>query len=71
MAKVRMKMKTRSAAKKRFKRVGKNKLKIKRSKAFRRHLLTCKSRKTKRDLRQSAYVSPCDVSRILKMLPYV
>lgn len=69
MAKV--KMKTRSAAKKRFKKVGGSKgVKIKRSKAFRRHLLTGKSRKTKRDLRQSAYVSDSDLHHIMGLLPY-
>jgi large subunit ribosomal protein L35 len=69
MAKI--KMKTRSAAKKRFKKVGGKKgVKIKRSKAFRRHLLTSKSRKTKRNLRQSAYVSEADKHHILGLLPY-
>jgi large subunit ribosomal protein L35 len=69
MAKV--KMKTRSAAKKRFKKVGGAKsVKIKRAKAFRRHLLTGKSRKTKRDLRQSAYVGEADIRRIMALLPY-
>lgn len=63
-----VKVKTRSAAKKRFKKVGK-KL-IKRSKAFRRHLLTKKSSKRKRDLRQGAYVSAVDTKRILELLPY-
>lgn len=69
MAKI--KMKTRSAAKKRFKKVGGSKgVKIKRSKAFRRHLLTSKSRKTKRNLRQSAYVSKADLHHIMGLLPY-
>ncbi|MCX5921987.1 MAG: 50S ribosomal protein L35 [Candidatus Dependentiae bacterium] len=65
------KMKTRSAAKKRFKKVGGSKsIKIKRGKAFRRHLLTSKSRKTKRDLRGVAYVSKADFKHILGLLPY-
>lgn len=65
------KMKTRSAAKKRFKKVGGSKgTKIKRSKAFRRHLLTKKNRKTKRDLRKSAYVSAVDYNHIRFLLPY-
>ena len=65
------KMKTRSAAKKRFKKVGGSKsVKIKRSKAFRRHLLTGKSRKTKRNLRGSAYVSDADFKHIIGLLPY-
>jgi len=65
------KMKTRSAAKKRFKKVGgANGVKIKRSKAFRRHLLTKKNRKTKRNLRGVAYVGDSDLHRIKGLLPY-
>lgn len=65
------KVKTRSAAKKRFKKVGgRNGVKIKRSKAFRRHLLTGKSSKTKRGLRKSSYVSAVDMCHILPLLPY-
>lgn len=60
------KMKRRSAAKKRFKKVGKNK--IKRSKAYRRHLLTRKTTKRKRQLRKGAYVSAADESRIAELL---
>lgn len=61
------KMKTRSSAKKRFKKVGKKT--IKRANAFRRHLLTKKTSKRKRQLRQSGYVHESDVDRISKMLP--
>lgn len=61
------KMKTRSSAKKRFKKIGKRL--IKRSKAFRRHLLTKKSAKRKDHLRKSTYVHSSDVGRIAKMLP--
>jgi large subunit ribosomal protein L35 len=61
------KMKTRSSAKKRFKKVGKGL--IKRAKAFRRHLLTKKSTKRKRNLRGTAYVHASDVKRISRMLP--
>lgn len=64
------KVKTRSAAKKRFKKVGGSKVKIKRAKAFRRHLLTKKSRNTKRGLRQTAYVGEADHKRIMVLLPY-
>lgn len=64
------KVKSKSAAKKRFKKVGGAKVKIKRAKAFRRHLLTKKSRNTKRGLRKVAYVNEADVKRILKLLPY-
>jgi len=62
------KMKTCSAAKKRFKKLKSGK--IKRSKAFRRHLLTKKSTKTKRNLRHNAYVSEADVCRMRLLLPY-
>ncbi|KIX85027.1 50S ribosomal protein L35 [candidate division TM6 bacterium JCVI TM6SC1] len=63
-----MKMKTKSAAKKRFRAAGG--CKIKRASAFRRHLLTKKSSKRKRQLRGSAYVSAVDHPRIVKLLPY-
>lgn len=61
------KMKTRSSAKKRFKKIGKHL--IKRAKAFRRHLLSKKSPKRKDQLRRSAYVSSVDFKRISRMLP--
>lgn len=49
------KMKTNSAAKKRFKETGTGK--FKRHKAFRSHMLSSKSRKRKRRLRKSTLVS--------------
>jgi large subunit ribosomal protein L35 len=61
------KMKTRSSAKKRFKKIGKGL--IKRARAYRRHLLTKKSAKRKDHLRKGAYVHPSDVGRISRMLP--
>ncbi|MFC1842963.1 50S ribosomal protein L35 [Candidatus Dependentiae bacterium] len=63
------KVKTHSATKKRFKRVGKGS-KVKRSGAYRRHLLTKKTRKRKRDLRSALYVSAADVSIFKVLLPY-
>lgn len=63
------KMKTRSAAKKRFAKVSGG-TKIKRSQAFRRHLLTRKSKKRKRNLRSTSYVSAVDIYRINALLPY-
>ncbi len=60
------KMKRRSSAKKRFKVVGKNK--IKRANAYRRHLLTHKSAKRKRRLRKGSYVSASDSKRIAELL---
>jgi large subunit ribosomal protein L35 len=62
------KMKTKSAAKKRFARVASGK--IKRAKAFRRHLLKCKTTKRKRDLRKGGYVASVDHARISSLLPY-
>ena len=62
------KMKTRSAAKKRLKRVGKGK--IKRSKAYRRHLLTKKTAKSKRQSRKGSYVAACDVPRMARLLAF-
>jgi large subunit ribosomal protein L35 len=62
------KVKTRSAAKKRFARVGNGK--IKRSKAFRRHLLSKKSRKRKRCLRQTAYFEGANGREMTQLIPY-
>lgn len=61
-------MKTLSAAKKRFDK--KSSTVIKRSQAFRRHLLTKKTTKQKRGLRQSSYVNSVDLKNILLLLPY-
>ncbi len=66
MAKV--KMKTKSSAKKRFKKTATGKIKY--TKAFRRHLLTKKARKRKNRLGKSAYINKADMSHIAKMLPY-
>lgn len=60
------KMKTHSASKKRFK---KRKNNIKYAKSFKRHLLTKKSTKRKRDLRRSGLIAKCDSSRISQLLP--
>lgn len=62
------KMKTNAAAKKRFKKLKSGK--IKRSCAMRRHILTKKSRKTKRDLRGVAYIAKSDIKHILGLMPY-
>ncbi len=62
------KVKTKSAAKKRFKKTASGKIKC--THAFRRHLLTKKSRKKKRQFRQGAYVSCVDFARVARMLPY-
>lgn len=63
------KMKTNRAAAKRFKVTGSGKLK--RGKAYRRHILTKKSPKTKRNLRQPAMVDDTNVKNMKKILPYL
>ena len=60
------KMKVKGAAKKHFKLTGSGKIKI--EKAYMSHILTKKSRKTKRNLRQSTLVHKSDMSRVTKML---
>ena len=63
------KVKTHSATKKRFKKVAGGK-KVKRSKAYKRHLLTKKTRKRKRNLRGVSYVNKADESIFKVLLPY-
>jgi len=62
------KMKTNRGAAKRFKLTATGK--VKRGKAYHRHILTKKSRKRKRNLRQSTVVSDGDAKRVKLMLPY-
>ena len=62
------KMKTKSAAKKRFKKTASGR--IKRAGAFHRHLLTKKSAKRKRQSRKTTMVADVDAPRISRMLPY-
>lgn len=62
------KMKTKKGAAKRFKvRAGGS---IKRSQAFKRHILTKKTTKNKRQLRGVAAVHASDVASVRAMLPY-
>ena len=63
------KMKTNRAAAKRFKVTGTGKLK--RSKAYKRHILTKKTTKTKRNLRKAALVDATNVKTMKKILPYM
>jgi len=63
------KMKTHRGAAKRFKKTGTGKLK--RSKAFKRHILTKKSAKTKRNLRKGTMVSAAQEKAMKKLLPYL
>lgn len=62
------KIKTNRGAAKRFKVTSSGK--VKRKKAFTRHILTKKSTARKRNLRKGGLVSPEDSSRIKKMIPY-
>ncbi|GMV54159.1 MAG: 50S ribosomal protein L35 [Chlorobi bacterium] len=60
------KMKTSSGAKKRFSITGSGA--IKRQKAYKSHILTSKSRKRKRNLRQNTLVHPSNEKLILHAL---
>ena len=62
------KLKTNRAAAKRFKKTGSGK--IKRRKAFTRHIMTNKTRKQKRQLGKSALVDPTNERTIKRLLPY-
>ena len=63
------KQKTNRGAAKRFKKTGSGK--IVRSKAYARHLLSCKTRKQKRHLRHGAVVDAANAPAIRKLLPYI
>ena len=62
------KMKTHRGAAKRFSLTKSGK--IKRSKAYKSHILNKKSRKRKRNLRQIGYISAAEQSRISKLIPF-
>lgn len=62
------KMKSNSGAKKRFKVTGSGK--IKRKKAFKRHILTKKSSKTKRKLTGTTIVTDADAPKVKALIPY-
>ncbi len=63
------KVKTKRAAAKRFKLTGTGKLK--RNKAYKRHILTKKSAKTKRNLRKPAITDESNVKNMKKLTPYL
>jgi len=63
------KMKTKTGAKKRFKISPSGR--IKRSHAYKRHILTKKSPKRKRRLRQRTDVDSANVKLLKRMLPYL
>ncbi|MBB5017789.1 MULTISPECIES: 50S ribosomal protein L35 [Chitinivorax] len=62
------KMKTKSGAAKRLKVLGSGG--VKRSKAFKRHILTKKTTKNKRQLRGTTMVHPTNMGHVRAMLPY-
>lgn len=64
------KMKTKSGAKKRFRVRGSGSGSIKRSQAFKRHILTKKTTKSKRQLRGSTSVHGTNADSVRAMLPY-
>ncbi len=61
------KMKTHRGAAKRFTKTAGG---FKRNASHRRHILTSKSTKRKRHLRESAHLSKVDVSAARRMMPY-
>ena len=61
------KLKTHRGAAKRFKKTGTGK--FLRSKAFKRHILTSKTRSRKRALRGTSVTAQADVAKLRKMLP--
>lgn len=63
------KLKTKRAAAKRFKVTGTGKLK--RAKAYKRHILTKKTAKNKRNLRKATIVDAANVKTMKKVLPYL
>ncbi|MCF7669399.1 MAG: 50S ribosomal protein L35 [Verrucomicrobia bacterium] len=63
-----IKPKTRKAVAKRFRITAKGK--FKHAHTGKRHLLSCKSPKRRRRLRQQVLVGPTDIARIKKNLPY-
>ncbi|WP_066569217.1 50S ribosomal protein L35 [Snodgrassella sp. CFCC 13594] len=62
------KMKSKSSAKKRFKVLGNGG--VKRAHAFKRHILTKKTTKSKRQLRGTSMVHETNMVSVSKMLPY-
>ncbi len=62
------KLKTHSGAAKRFKKTGTGK--VKRGKAFQRHILTSKKTKRKRQLDMPGMVDKADQPKVKRMIPY-
>jgi len=62
------KMRTQRGAAKRFKKTASGK--VKRHKAYHTHILTKKTPKRRRKLRQSTLIAASDLKRVRRMLPY-
>lgn len=62
------KIKTHSSSKKRFSLTGTGK--VKRAKAFKRHILTKKTTKRTRNLRKSTIVSDANAATVKMLIPY-
>jgi large subunit ribosomal protein L35 len=62
------KIKTNRGAAKRFRKTASGA--FKRAQGFRRHILTKKSTKRKRHLREPSQVAACDSAMVRRMLPY-
>ena len=62
------KIKTNKSAAKRFRVTGNGK--IKRNKGFKRHILSSKGKKRKRQLRRATMVSAAESKNIRKLIPY-
>ncbi len=62
------KLKTHKGASKRFKKTATGK--VKRHKAFLRHILTSKKKKRKKHLGAEALVSDADLHKVKRMIPY-
>jgi len=63
------KVKTNRGAAKRFRKTDTGK--IRRNKAFTSHILTSKTTKRKRDLRQASVVAKADERNIAQLIPYL
>ncbi len=62
------KQRTHSSSKKRFKVTGTGK--VMRAQAYKKHILTKKSTKRKRNLRKTVVAAPSNQQNIKKMIPY-
>lgn len=66
---MKQKLKTHKGAAKRFKKTGTGKLT--RAAAFKRHILTSKTTKSKRQKQPNTLLADADVPKVRRMLPYV